>query len=422
MAAKLVAKAGTTVTLEVTVELAGTFLESEEAILGSLNEAGNLATAVALEHFDADGAPIEVGGTRWYSKGRQPKCYEAPYGKLSVDRHVYQRSGGGKTFCPLEERTRMVGDATPRFAKMVSYKYANGSAAQVVEDLSLSHGRKVVRSYVLAVGERVAAVVQAKEEVWEYEVPELSEEVASVAVGLDGTCMLLCEDGWREAMTGTLSLYDKGGERLHTVYLGATPEYGKQKFYGRLDRELDRLKARYPHARYVGLADGEKTNWQFLEGKVSEQILDFYHASGYVGQAAVAVLPTQRQQWLDERCHRLKHEEGAAEQLLGEMKKLPIGGLRKHEKEELHSAVTYFTNHKEKMHYARWRAEGLPIGSGVTEAACKTLIKQRLCNAGMRWKDKGASAVISLRSLVITDGRWEQFWDKVNHYGVPRAA
>ncbi len=257
---------------------------------------------------------------------------------------------------------------------------------------------------------------------WEYEIPELSEEVASVAVGLDGTCMLLCEDGWREAMTGTISLYDKGGERLHTVYVGATHEYGKQKFYTRLDRELERLKSVYPRARYVGLADGEKTNWQFLEGKVSEQILDFYHASGYVGQAAVAVLPSERQAWIDERCHRLKHEEGAAEQLLGEIKKLPIGGLRKKEKEELHSSVTYFTNHKEKMDYARWQSEGLPIGSGVTEAACKTLIKQRLCNAGMRWKDKGAGAVISLRSLAITEGRWEQFWDKVNHYGVPRAA
>ncbi|MEJ2406286.1 MAG: hypothetical protein P8171_18690 [Candidatus Thiodiazotropha sp.] len=40
----------------------------------------------------------------------------------------------------------------------------------------------------------------------------------------------------------------------------------------------------------------------------------------------------------------------------------------------------------------------------------------------MRWREKGASAVISLRSLVITGGRWEQFWDKVNHYGVPQAA
>jgi hypothetical protein len=122
-----------------------------------------------------------------------------------------------------------------------------------------------------------------------------------------------------------------------------------------------------------------------------------------VGQAAIAVLPNQRKEWIEERCHRLKHEDGAAKQLLGEMKKLPIGRSRKQEKEELKSAVTYFTNHKEKMHYARWQREGLPIGSGVTEAACKTLIKQRLCNAGMRWKDKGASAVISLRSLVITD-------------------
>jgi len=60
----------------------------------------------------------------------------------------------------------------------------------------------------------------------------------------------------------------------------------------------------------------------------------------------------------------------------------------------------------------------LPIGSGVTEAACKTLIKQRLACSGMRWKEEGASAVIALRTLEMTAGRWEQFWGQVDRYGV----
>ena len=45
------------------------------------------------------------------------------------------------------------------------------------------------------------------------------------------------------------------------------------------------------------------------------------------------------------------------------------------------------------------------------------LIKQRLCNSGMRWKEQGAAAVLSLRSLSHTDCRWEQFWSKVGQYG-----
>jgi len=89
---------------------------------------------------------------------------------------------------------------------------------------------------------------------------------------------------------------------------------------------------------------------------------------------------------------------------------------------KLEAAVTYFRNHKHQMSYAKYRARHLPIGSGVTEAACKTLVKQRLCNSGMRWVEKGAKIVLSLRALMLTPDRWEQFWGKINQYGFPVAA
>src|SRR5437868_198747 len=62
---------------------------------------------------------------------------------------------------------------------------------------------------------------------------------------------------------------------------------------------------------------------------------------------------------------------------------------------------------------------GIPIGSGVTEAACKTLVKQRLCCSGMRWTPEGAQIILSLRALALTETRWEQFWEKISKYGVP---
>ena len=70
------------------------------------------------------------------------------------------------------------------------------------------------------------------------------------------------------------------------------------------------------------------------------------------------------------------------------------------------------------MDYPGFSADHLPIGSGVTEAACKTLVKQRLCASGMRWKNKGARVVLSLRALTHTTGRWAQFWEKINQFGV----
>ena len=55
-----------------------------------------------------------------------------------------------------------------------------------------------------------------------------------------------------------------------------------------------------------------------------------------------------------------------------------------------------------------------PIGSGVTEAACKVIVKQRLCGSGMKWKESGAAAVLSLRCLTYTTERWDQFWAKID--------
>lgn len=62
------------------------------------------------------------------------------------------------------------------------------------------------------------------------------------------------------------------------------------------------------------------------------------------------------------------------------------------------------------MNYAEDLEENLPIGFGVTEAACQTLVKQRLCQSGMKWVEKGAGIVLSLRSLVLSPGRFQQFW------------
>ena len=64
------------------------------------------------------------------------------------------------------------------------------------------------------------------------------------------------------------------------------------------------------------------------------------------------------------------------------------------------------------------KEKNYPIGSGVIEAACKMIIKQRLCNSGMKWKEDGAKAVLCLRCVNKSDGKWAQIWDKFNRYGV----
>jgi hypothetical protein len=85
-------------------------------------------------------------------------------------------------------------------------------------------------------------------------------------------------------------------------------------------------------------------------------------------------------------------------------------------------ALTYFKNQQPLMKYAEHLSQNLPLGSGVAEAACKTIVKQRLCCSGMKWKETGAAVVLSLRTLSHSIGRWEKFWSKIDQYGFPVAA
>ena len=67
------------------------------------------------------------------------------------------------------------------------------------------------------------------------------------------------------------------------------------------------------------------------------------------------------------------------------------------------------------MQYADYVTAGLPIGSGVTEAGCKELIKARFCRSGMRWKRDTGATILNLRAIRLSN-RWESFWQKVIRY------
>lgn len=419
--AEIISREGDEVVLQVKVKLTGSLMTMEDNIQKAVNEMGLAATGEALSRFDTTGAKIKVGEVSLSSKGQVKKIYETPYGAIEIKRHVYQTSKGGKTYCPLDERARIITHSTPRFAKIIMNKYARLSAGEVAEDLKISQDRVVVRSFLQNLVDMVGSIAQATEEDWSYAIALPEEEVATVSVSLDGTCILMLESGYREAMAGAISLYDKEGERLHTIYLGAPPEYGKPTFLMRLERELLRVRQAYPKASYVGIADGAKVNWDFLEKHTQHQILDFYHATEYLAKASHAIrAPSDyvRKEWLKEACHRLKHDQGAAAALLEAMKAIKEKGLRADIAADLKSAITYFSNQKHRMDYPEYTKMGFPIGSGVTEAACKTLVKQRLCHSGMKWKNRGAGIVLALRALVCTKGRFEQFWNRIDQAGL----
>ncbi len=410
----------------ITIQHGNSMLDFETSLQGSLNQAGTLGAEKQLEHMDTDGSPIKVGGIHMTSKNKkEPKVYETSWGAVKVPRYIYQSSQGGETFCPLDQNARIIVNSTPAFARMVSWKYAQMAAPQVEDDLRQNHGRNSSRSTLRDLADVVASIAQAKEERWVYDIPELPKPVTTVAIGLDGANLLYYE-GYRIAMCGTISLYDDEGERLHTIYCAEAPEYGKQTFINRFTGEIQKVKDRFPEAVYVGVADGAADNWTFLESFTSIHVLDFYHVSEYVADAAEALYPgkkatQERHAWFKQKLHDLKHDEGAAQSLRRELERATPGNNRTASMEKLMKARTYFKNHWHQMIYPEARKRNLPIGSGVTEAACKSLVKQRMCRSGMRWKEQGASMLLTLRALVCSSGQWDAFWSKMNRYGFPVA-
>ena len=408
------------ITVSVTFMPGDSMLESETKLQHAMNEAGAAATGECLRRFDTDGGKIEVGGRKLTSCGQRPKNYQTPYGIARVERHVYQGSKGGRTYCPLDYGARIMRTATPLFAKQTSFKDATNDATVVVKDFA-QHGRKVSRSYVAEVAGDVASVVAEKDN-WTYALPAApaGRQVKTVAVGVDGTCTLILDDGWRQVMVGTITFYDDEGERIDTIYVANAPESGKATFFEKMDTELERIRETYPEARYVGIADGAHELWAWLEPRTTWQIVDFWHVSEYLALVAPYMHGKKSLQalWLEEACHRLKHDTEAAAGLLEdfrqERKRVGDGSSAA---EALEKAISYFGNHLEKMNYHLYRAMELPIGSGVTEAACKTVAKQRLGGSGMRWTLRGVAEVLSLRTLVTSGRRWNEIWEKATRFG-----
>jgi hypothetical protein len=418
-----------TVTFSITLPPASadmSMLEQEERLMEAVNAVGCAGAKHLLGGFDAGGQPLVHDGRNWTSKGKVAKIYETPWGEVMLERHLYQTSSGGVTFCPLEGAARIVGGtATPHLARSLGHKYANTNARAVVRDLEENHGRKLAPSYVADIAQAIADFAgQSVVEHNAHAPQSLPAQVASMALSLDGTCALFCDEGFKQCMVGTISLYDQAGERLETIYLGQAPQMGKAEFLKRLDAEWQRVCKRYPKAKRVALSDGARDYEPWLAARTDWQILDFYHASGYLAGAAPGMKGRkgERAEWLEQSCHALKHELGAAQRLTDDLAaRLQAGSCSRGAAPALAAAGGYFAHNVERMNYAVFEAMNFPIGSGVTEAACKTLVKLRLCGSGMKWTRSGAQTVLTLRALLLSTSRWASLWTYFDKNGLSKS-
>ena len=138
--------------------------------------------------------------------------------------------------------------------------------------------------------------------------------------------------------------------------------------------------------------------------------IDLMHALGHLSDALIALGDDEakRQRQLDEWHDQLLARDSAIETIEGELlARLPTTSGA--ERTALDKELTFVNNNKDRMRYANLARRGLPLGSGVTESAAKTVINQRAKGAGQRWKETGLRHVLAVRSIVQSE-RLPAFW------------
>ena len=229
MPATIVARTEDAFTIQVEIPYGPSMLDAEETLQQRLNEAGTLATAEILQRFDTDGSPIQVGDTKLTSKGKLLKEYQTPYGVAPVERHVYQGAGAARPTARSTATPASSSAPPPSSPRWSRSSTPSSARRRVIKDLAENHGRPVARCFVQNVADAVAAVALAKEEDWEYALPELEGPTATITIGMDGTCLLLCEEGWRETMVGTIGFYDERASGSTRSTWGRRPSTARRR-------------------------------------------------------------------------------------------------------------------------------------------------------------------------------------------------
>jgi len=221
---------------------------------------------------------------------------------------------------------------------------------------------------------------------------------------------------FRQAYAGTVSLHDAQGEVLHTIRYGRMPAADASELCENMAGDILMFLQQRADLEVSLLADGAPEMWGLLTGAINEdllgvpvrQTLDMWHLLQKLGSAARVVHgESHANQMVDHWRLMLLNGSHAAARILEELKQSGTEHVRAGESEPVHEAITYLTNHRHRVDYATARKRGLPIGSGVVEATCKSLFEVRLKRPGSRWKEHTGERVVQLRALALSD-RWDQ--------------
>jgi hypothetical protein len=223
---------------------------------------------------------------------------------------------------------------------------------------------------------------------------------------------------WHEASVGTLSFWDAEGEHLRTIYMGRMPEVRKKTLVEQLEAELTTVLKERPDLNICFASDGALTNWDALEGiaaRLPENasgdrmfLLDLFHVAGYLGEAANVVAgdgTPQSKALMSQWRETMKLFEDGTARTLKTLRYHRDKMTTEKEREGLQDVIDFIANQaqNDRTQYARATERKYPVGTGVTEAAAKTLVNVPMKRAGCRFSQHGGQTVLLFRSALLSD-------------------
>jgi hypothetical protein len=415
----------------------------ETQLHAALRELGRIIVEWTYNHLEPDDRHLLPNHLRfdgdWYRRrDKTPnRAVATLFGTITLWRYLYQPIHGvERSIFPLEIRLGLAaGRATPALAERVARAATDATQGTVLADLRRDQGVAwsvaTLRAVIAATWEGMAPQAQAAQATrvlaWlEQARTSRGSRKPVLAVGRDGVFVpLRGDESYREAATATLSVYDRAGRRLGTVYLGQMPESGQETLSDQLTRLITAVLSQWPgplpRLAYVTDAGHHQTEYyervlkpmrhpcRPAEPLAWEWVLDYYHASEHIHQLSEALFrnPHRAQAWGQKMCRWLKTKPGAINRILHSAAAIRSRWLVLGRSKAYRQAYDYLRRHLKHLDYVRYRRDHLPIGSGVTEAACKTVFAQRLKRSGMAWSVEGGQRIVDLRVIHLS-GVWSE--------------
>jgi hypothetical protein len=360
------------------------------------------------------------------------------FGPVTLWRRLYEPLGHrGRSIHPLELRLGIeAGLATPALAERIGYWATDHTQNEVLEIIQRDHGvswsctslRKLLGSLCVGMApHREGAQVEQVLSWIEQARAAKGRFRPTLSVGRDGIFVPLRGGVAQEGATATVSVLDRRGKRVGTAYLGLMPESGQRtltdQLTGLLQAILSRVDSQNLRLVYVSDEGHHPSTYyhQVLKQMVDPRrpwrrlawlrIVDFYHVCGYVQQLADTIFGAgdAAQHWAKEMRHVLKTKADGAARVLKS-----ASALRRHrglcgQAKLYHQAYRYIKTRTQWMRYHSYKRQKLPLGSGITEAACKVVFTQRLKRSGMSWTIAGGQVILDLRVI-----RLSRVWDEVH--------